>query len=33
MKESNRTVEDAWVKYISGDKNSLAKPENYITLR
>lgn len=33
MKESNRTVEDAGVKYISGDKNSLAKPENYITLR
>ena len=32
-KTDETPVEDAWVKYISGGKNSLAEPENYITLR
>ena len=33
LKNDETPVEDAWVKYISGGKNSLAEPENYITLR
>lgn len=33
LKTDETPVEDAWVKYISGGKNSLAEPENYITLR
>lgn len=33
LKTDETPVEDAWVKYISGDKNSLAEPESYITLR
>lgn len=33
LKTDETPVEDAWIKYISGGKNSLAEPENYITLR